>query len=71
MSFLYYLILQLIVNGMIGSLVHVVSHVKEEQGPTPELKKFLQLTVVKNVMELLLLWKAATYTPAQVTKQFI
>ena len=56
---------------MIGSLVRVVSHVKEEQGPTPELKKFLQLTVVKNVMALLLLWKAATYTPAQVTNQFI
>ena len=56
---------------MIGSLVHVVSHVKEGQGPTPELKKFLPLMVVRNVMELLLLWKAVTYTPAQVTKQFI
>ena len=56
---------------MIGALVHVVNRVKEEQGPTPELKKFLQITVVKNVMALLLLWKAATYTPAQVTKQFI
>ena len=56
---------------MIGSLVHVVSHVKEEQGPTPELKNFLQLMGVKNVMALLLLWRAATYTPAQVTKQLI
>ena len=60
-------LIQLIVNGMIGSLGNAHKAVEEEHGLTPEQKMLPRNTEV-NVIKLRKLKKAATFKNAQVTE---
>ena len=56
---------------MIGPLVHVLSRVEEELGPTTEQSKFQKNMAVTNVMELPLLRKYAILKNVQVVEYYL